>query len=302
MIFHQLTLNNFGLFGGEQTFSLTPRVRHNKRRPVILIGGKNGAGKTTILEAVRLCLYGYRSLGNRVSQSAYHEYLTSMIHHSQATLLRPKEASVALEFEHIHSGKKDRYRAKRQWRTHQITKRLTTESLTIHKNNEPLSDFQAEYWQDLLNELIPIGLSQLFFFDGEKIQGLAEETSSHTFLADSIKSLLGVDLIERLHSDLKIYLNRSKKDTDFDKISQAINSTENKLRNLETELDCAIEEKAVLDAQIDKLTTQIAYQEEQIAKGKQHLTRKLMKLAHRLPIKRNRSRKREVTTLGGGRN
>lgn len=266
MIFHQLTLNNFGLFGGEQTFSLTPRVRYNKRRPVILIGGKNGAGKTTILEAVRLCLYGYRSLGNRVSQSAYHEYLASMIHHSQATLLQPKEASIALEFEHIHSGKKDRYRVKRQWKTHQITKKLTTESLIIHKNNEPLSDFQAEYWQDLLNELIPIGLSQLFFFDGEKIQGLAEETSSHTFLADSIKSLLGVDIIERLHSDLKIYLNRSKKDTDFDKISQAINSTENKLRNLETELDCAVEEKAVLDAQIDKLTTQIAYQEEQIAK------------------------------------
>ena len=266
MIFHQLTLNNFGLFGGKQTFSLTPRVRYNKRRPVILIGGKNGAGKTTILEAVRLCLYGYRSLGNRVSQSAYHEYLASMIHHSQATLLQPKEASVALEFEHIHSGKKDRYRVKRQWKTHQITKGLTIESLTIHKNNEPLSDFQAEYWQDLLNELIPIGLSQLFFFDGEKIQGLAEETSSHTFLADSIKSLLGVDLIERLHSDLKIYLNRSKKDIDSNQLSQNINSAEKKLRDLETELSCVEEKKAVLDMRVDKVGTQIIHQEEQIVK------------------------------------
>ena len=63
MIFHRLALNNFGLFCGEQTFSLTPRVRYRKRRPVILIGGKNGTGKTTILEAVRLCLYGARSLG-----------------------------------------------------------------------------------------------------------------------------------------------------------------------------------------------------------------------------------------------
>ena len=122
MIFHQLTLNNFGLFGGEQTLALTPRIKYNKPRPVILIGGKNGTGKTTILEAVRLCLYGARSLGNRVSQSAYHEYLASMIHHSQTTLLQPKEASVALEFEHVHSGKKDHYHVKRRWETRGSTK------------------------------------------------------------------------------------------------------------------------------------------------------------------------------------
>ncbi len=266
MIFHRLTLKNFGLFCGEQTFALTPRVKYRKRRPVILIGGKNGAGKTTILEAVRLCLYGARSLGNRVSQSAYHEYLASTIHHSQATLLQPKEAFVVLEFEHVHSGKKDRYRVKRQWKTHQTPKELTTESLIIHKNNEPLSDLEAEYWQDFLNELIPIGLSQLFFFDGEKIQGLAEETSSHAFLADSIKSLLGVDLVERLHSDLKIYLHRLKKDTDSNQLSQDIDSAEKKLQDLKTKLSCVEEKKAVLDVQVDEIATQITFQEEQITK------------------------------------
>ena len=266
MIFHQLTLKDFGLFGGKQTFSLTPRIKYNKRRPVILIGGKNGAGKTTILEAVRLCLYGARSLGNRVSRRAYHEYLASTIHHSQATLLQPKEASVALAFEHVHSGEKDHYHIKRQWETRQNIKEPIRESLIIHKNNELLSDFEAEHWQDFLNELIPIGLSQLFFFDGEKIQGLAEDTSSHTFLADSIKSLLGVDLVERLHSDLKIYLNRSKRDTETDELSQEINFAEQELRNLETELNCVKEKKAALDAQIGEVKIQITYQEEQIVK------------------------------------
>ena len=266
MIFHRLTLKDFGLFGGEQTISLTPRVRYNKRRPVILIGGKNGAGKTTILEAVRLCLYGPRSLGNRVSRNAYHEYLASTIHHSQATLLQSKDASVALEFEHVHSGEKDRYHVERRWETRQSTRESIRESLIIHKNSEPLSDFEAEHWQDFLNELIPIGLSQLFFFDGEKIQGLAEDTSSHTFLADSIKSLLGVDLVERLHSDLKIYLNRSRRATDPDQLSQNISAVEKELRDLKTQLGCVEEKKAALDAQIGEVETQITHQEEELAK------------------------------------
>ena len=85
MILHRLTLRDFGLFSGEQTFLLTPRIKYKKRRPIILIGGNNGTGKTTILEAVRLCLYGPRSLGNRVSRKAYHEYLASTVHHSQST-------------------------------------------------------------------------------------------------------------------------------------------------------------------------------------------------------------------------
>ena len=82
----------------------------------------------------------------------------------------------------------------------------------------------------------------------------------------SIKSLLGVDLVERLHSDLKIYLNRSKKDADSDEISQAINSAENELRELETESGCAVEKKTDLDAQADEVGIQITHQEEQIAK------------------------------------
>lgn len=267
MILHRLTLKDFGLFSGEQTFCLTPRIKYRKRRPIILIGGKNGTGKTTILEAVRLCLYGPRSLGNRVSRKEYHKYLASTIHHSQATLLQPKKASVALEFEYAHSGEKNPYLVERRWELRQNAKEPIRECLIVHKDNELLSDFEAEHWQDFLNELIPIGLSQLFFFDGEKIQGLAADASSPVFLADSIKSLLGVDLVERLQSDLKIYLNRSKvKEPDSDQLAEDINSTEKKFRDLEAELNGGVEKKAGLEAQIVEIETQIAHQEEQIAR------------------------------------
>ena len=266
MILHRLTLRDFGLFSGEQTFLLTPRIKYKKRRPIILIGGNNGTGKTTILEAVRLCLYGPRSLGNRVSRKEYHEHLASTVHHSQSTLLPPNQASVALEFEHVHSGKKDRYNVERRWEVRRSTTEPIRESLILHKNSKPLSDFEAEHWQDFINELIPIGLSQLFFFDGEKIQGLAETSSSHLFLADSIKSLLGVDLVERLHSDLKNYLHRSNNHSLTDQIVQEIISVEIEQQNLKTQLDSAVDRKTDLDSQIVEVESQITLQEDLIAK------------------------------------
>ena len=63
MIFKTLCIQNFGLFCGSHEFDLEPRIKYRKTRPIILFGGKNGAGKTTFLEAILLCLYGKNALG-----------------------------------------------------------------------------------------------------------------------------------------------------------------------------------------------------------------------------------------------
>jgi len=58
VILEELTLFNFCLYGGEQVINLAPIRRNGKLRPVVLFGGINGGGKTTILDAVQLALYG----------------------------------------------------------------------------------------------------------------------------------------------------------------------------------------------------------------------------------------------------
>src|SRR4030067_3169678 len=68
MLIKKLTLRNFGLYRGEQVLDLAPRTKRETPRPIVLVGGHNGAGKTTILEAVRVCLYGRLALGSRVSE------------------------------------------------------------------------------------------------------------------------------------------------------------------------------------------------------------------------------------------
>ena len=261
MIIHKLSLNNFGLFRGRQTLPLTP----NGTGPVILIGGMNGAGKTTLLEAVRLCLYGRRALGNRVGQSEYHDYLFKMIHRNPHSAVPLKHASVSLEFEYTRGGEQKRYRVERSWEHHGGKHPTVREGLTFHENDWPSPEIDEDHWQDYINELIPIGVSQFFFFDGEDIQKLADDSTHNGSLAESIKALLGLNLVERLQSDLRIYSNRLVKQASPEPVQEEIDAAESEVAGLTADLAKANAKKDSLQVRIEKLSGEIARQEARIA-------------------------------------
>ena len=62
----KIILNYFGSYEGETVFDTNSESGKN----IVLIGGKNGAGKTTLFTAMRVCLYGYMSMGYK-NQNAY---------------------------------------------------------------------------------------------------------------------------------------------------------------------------------------------------------------------------------------
>ena len=67
----------------------------------------------------------------------------------------------------------------------------------------------SEAWPDFAELLIPARLAHLFFFDGDQIEGLTDPEHATELLASAVHSLLGLDLVERLRSDLTI-LDRRK--------------------------------------------------------------------------------------------
>ena len=74
MIITRLTLYNFGVYAGLNTFVF------ENQKPVVLIGGMNGRGKTTFLEAVLLALYGANSFAYHESRyRTYGQYLKSFV-------------------------------------------------------------------------------------------------------------------------------------------------------------------------------------------------------------------------------
>lgn len=206
MILRTIELENFGLYAGRQTIDLVPK----RDQPVVLFGGKNGAGKTTLLEAVRLALYGRRALGFRVAQSEYEDYLRRRAHigvdGNSASV-----ASVGLEFDYTEGGLPQRYRVSRHW---VIRGTKTIETLTLEKDGQPVDSVPRDEWANFLQELIPPGVSQLFFFDGEKIAEIARDDPDEG-LAEAVRGLLGIELVGRLRTDLGLYLaRRGKMDND----------------------------------------------------------------------------------------
>jgi DNA sulfur modification protein DndD len=117
-------------------------------------------------------------------------------------LFPPKSAAVGLEFEYGLGGRLHIFNIERSW---DCSGTAVTTSLTITRDEAQLDHLERTHADEFLRDLIPRGVSQLFFFDGEKIQEMAQAADDDLALTDAIKGLLGLDLIGRLHSDLGIY-------------------------------------------------------------------------------------------------
>ena len=75
MIFQTLVLQNFGPYHGRHRLNLGPNSVGTANQPIILIGGLNGGGKTTLMDALRLVLYGQRAQCSNRGNLAYADFL-----------------------------------------------------------------------------------------------------------------------------------------------------------------------------------------------------------------------------------
>lgn len=260
MIFNKLTLLNVGNFAGTHVFNLRQKNNSAEPRPIVLFGGLNGAGKTTIFDAIKLCLYGPEMFGT-VSVTKYHNYLRQKIHSSKTSVLQPMFASVALVFDYTHHGKLCTYRVERYW---EIREHKIYESLKVTRDGKSLADVERDSWQDFIKEIIPLGLSQLFFFDGEKIQKMMSDDSSEQ-LRKSIFALLGLDLVERLQADLKIYRSKHLREQKHIDHADELAELEEQKTAVEEEIRWINDDRAGLQTSIDQLAGRIAIYRDKVA-------------------------------------
>ena len=202
MILDAIALKNFGIFGGRQEVALAPT---DDRKPIILFGGLNGGGKTTFLDAIQLGLYGAKARCSGRGKLAYREYLHEMIHRGAD----PADgAAVELRFRRAVDGEMHYFRVTRSWRQ---TAKGIDEQIEVTRDAEA-DPVLSEHWDEYIESYIPSGIAHLFFFDAEQIKDLAEGEHAAEILGTAIHTLLGLDLVDRLDTDL-IALARRKRAT-----------------------------------------------------------------------------------------
>lgn len=295
MIITKLTLENFGLFRGTQTFNLRPEDEEGLTKPIILIGGKNGAGKTTLFEAIRLCLYGSNLGEYRFRKKGeYENYIFGRFHLIAGSPLRVSRAAVELEFEHAHLGIIHIYTVRRSWHRH---KKGLRESLLVTKNGEEIRDLDIQQWQEFINELIPPGISRLFFFDGEKIQGLAQDDDTNIQLKDAFKSLLGLRIVDQLRTDLGIYVSRQVKSSQESDIKDQISEIAAEIKRLEEERLVKFQERAQKQSycdqtlgKIERLELKLSSEGGSFASKRNELKAQKIQLDHEIETERNHIR------------
>jgi DNA sulfur modification protein DndD len=262
MLLRKIFLENYGLYSGKIEFDLVPRIKYRKERPIILLGGKNGSGKTTLLDAIRLVLYGRAVLGNRVTQREYESFLRKKIYRGKASILPQTHARVAIEFDHAVIGERSTYFVERSWTLK--GKDGVNEFLKILNNGKIIEDVTPDFWRGFIEEIIPERLSQFFFFDGEKIKNIAEDKSGNRVLADSIKTLLGLDIVERLKADLSIYTAREAKKTTGWEGKKAWEKAEEKIAIVKQEISLKLDELANVRTTIDGILADIRKRENRL--------------------------------------
>jgi DNA sulfur modification protein DndD len=251
MLFRELVLENFGSYLGKNTINLLPDLSEDSR-PIILIGGMNGGGKTTIMDAIRLALYGARAQCSTRGNLSYGDFLDQCV--SRQTPLVEK-ARIELAFQVAEDGDLRDIRIVRYWERNPKEGKDTLGILV----NDWADKTLLNTWDEYLENLLPLGISNLFLFDGEQVKELAEQETPPVGVFDAIQSLLGLELAERLATDLDVLVSRKRRDVATSKQLEAIDKIESKLEQELSEL-AALEEKLV---KIDEKLKVAIEQEEQ---------------------------------------
>lgn len=256
MKLNYLSITDLGPYRGTNEFDL----RTTPDSPIVLFGGKNGAGKTTLFESVQLCLHGQSALGRRTSTNEYESTIWKMLHDGPDG--KAESGSITIQFEYANMGNRDTYTVERSWRDRGQS---IIESLTIERNGETLDDLDDDQWEDFLKELIPPGVSQLFFFDGEKVQQLATAIEEDSGFGDSLLSLLGLDLVGRLEADLSLYLTNKLDEEGRSELQEELNELADEIDSKEEELDEVEYEIAEKQDKISEINRRVSELEDKLA-------------------------------------
>ncbi|MEK5479572.1 DNA sulfur modification protein DndD [Paenibacillus sp. FSL R5-0407] len=200
MIIKKLVLNNYKTFYGHQELDLDiPDNSRKDNKNIILIGGLNGSGKTSILKAIHYSLFGKRG----ISAEEYKRIFSNVINN---TFFNEggRECYVVLI---VEVNNKEEWELKTKWIfDHNKIQINETREITIRKPGARIGRTQIinnmETYNRFIDRTIPYHVAPFFIFDGEEIKDIILRQNSHE-MEEAIQKLSGLEAFKKLKADLE---------------------------------------------------------------------------------------------------
>lgn len=262
MIIKSITLGNYRLYEGKNII----KFKQDDDKPIFLISGENGFGKTTFLHSLIWCLYGRliteveAEVRRDIANSGYNAFLRNNLNNNVRAKLEALDASkkdaikrrgyssdnedlkrlttyyVAIEFEDVVIPSLPCTSLKVVRSYDMVTEKENVDILIDGVKNELTATIGSEVFINdfILNK----DIARFFFFDSEQIVALAETNTSteKRRLCSAYNEVLGVRKYEDLKKNLEnVRLRFRKKSSDVASREKLV-SMLNKQEDLENQV------------------------------------------------------------------
>ncbi|WP_417237406.1 DNA sulfur modification protein DndD [Bizionia paragorgiae] len=262
MKFSKIDIENFRQYYGNVPIDLATDDQKN----IVVIGGRNGYGKTNLLLSIVWCLYG-----DKLSQiddhfkkeiqkeKNYNSFMQQSINWTAkkedidtfSVTIRIDETELP-ELKMLNSNSADSVIIKRQFNVSTMIEDLhiidPISNMELFNDDEDKINFINDY-------IIPIDAAKFVFFDAEKIAEIANLSIKEegSFINDALGKILGLDTYETLIDDIETYINNLKKEGATKNLQEQIADKENAIKLSQIAIDKFEEENADSLKKIDEL-------------------------------------------------
>lgn len=189
MKINKIVLYNFNSYEGLNEFDFTSS---DSEKNIILIGGKNGAGKTSLFTAIKIALYGPLAFGYIGANSTYIAKIKDCIN-SKTFQKDVVKSYVQISVSLMVEREIKEYEITREW---DYTKQKLEEKYYVISEGHRLDEQELSYFQNYLQGMIPPDLFEFFLFDGEEVGSIFSTSTYNSYVKNAVYTLCGLDIFE----------------------------------------------------------------------------------------------------------
>ena len=249
MKINKIILYNFNSFEGMNEFDFTSP---DEDKNIILIGGKNGAGKTSLFTAIKIALYGPLAFGYVGINPHYVSKIKDCIN-SKAFQTDKVQAKVELTISLMIEREVREFILTREW---DYSGQKLVENYSASESGKLLGNRELSYFQNYLQSMLPPDLFEFFLFDGEAVGEIFSTSAYNKYIRNAVYTLCGLDIYELIRKYAAGFVGKAENEDEKHYVEE--------YEELKEKVDSCVAQKEIVSqrvlaaqAELDRVETEL---------------------------------------------